>query len=644
VKLNAITERRWFKPALGAALAVLCGLLLWGTPLGQPWENASYDYLFRFFDRMPATNNVVLIRMDEDSGDRALHARLLDKLTDAKSSLVVFDIFFKTNAGAATDATLADAIRRHGNVVLMAETKRDNNSRYDAVTANLPLTNFLNASAAWGIASVDTQTGGIARHHWPFGISNEPAMHSLAWAAARAYKPDLDLSAQNPWLRYYGANGAWETLSYHIALSNTPAEYFRGKIVFIGHWPKNPGDPAFREDDKFLTPYGEAIGGVAIHATTFLNLINGDWLRRPAALLEFLLLVFAGIVIGGALCQLSRLKSIFIAAAIALAVMLAFVSWSYFTNYWFPWLIIAGGQVPCALAYAWLIGMPKVTSPDERFPGYEIVGKQPFGEGAYGKVWLVRDKIGQLRALKEVERAKFPDEGPYEREFLGIKNYKPVSTQHLGLLHIDHVNRNDAKKYFYYVMELGDALDPDWLGKNAIYHPRDLHNVYSNAPEKKLSVGECVRIGVALAEALDFLHRQKLVHRDIKPSNIIFVGGQPKLADVGLIRETLNCGSSGTLVYTPYYNDPLGLGTELADLYALGVTFYVISTGNHAEKFPNLPTAIVEQPGLMRLNQIICKACHQERAERYASAAEMLAALRLLQHELNSTATEKLSR
>ena len=33
---------------VGAGLTTLCGLLLWGKPLGEAWENASYDLLYRF--------------------------------------------------------------------------------------------------------------------------------------------------------------------------------------------------------------------------------------------------------------------------------------------------------------------------------------------------------------------------------------------------------------------------------------------------------------------------------------------------------------------------------------------------------------------------------------------------------------------
>jgi len=95
-------------------------------------------------------------------------------------------------------------------------------------------------------------------------------------------------------------------------------------------------------------------------------------------------------------------------------------------------------------------------------PDYELFDP-PFGQGAYGKVWLARNAIGQWQALKAVYLAKFgPHHEPYEREFNGIKKYKPVSNQHPGLLRVDFVSTKKAAGYFYYVMELGDALEPGW--------------------------------------------------------------------------------------------------------------------------------------------------------------------------------------
>src|SRR5436190_575248 len=48
VKLNAIKGPDFIKSALGALIAIICGLLLWKMPLGEPLANTSYDYLFRF--------------------------------------------------------------------------------------------------------------------------------------------------------------------------------------------------------------------------------------------------------------------------------------------------------------------------------------------------------------------------------------------------------------------------------------------------------------------------------------------------------------------------------------------------------------------------------------------------------------------
>src|SRR5262249_14236555 len=127
-------------------------------------------------------------------------------------------------------------------------------------------------------------------------------------------------------------------------------------------------------------------------------------------------------------------------------------------------------------------------------PDYELFDP-PFGKGAYGRVWVVKNAIGQLQALKAVYLENFKnDSDPYDREFNGISRYKPISDKHPGLLRVDFVSRK-REKYFYYVMELGDALEPGWDGKPSKYQPRDLARICKRAPGKRLPVRECVRIG-----------------------------------------------------------------------------------------------------------------------------------------------------
>ena len=76
------------------------------------------------------------------------------------------------------------------------------------------------------------------------------------------------------------------------------------------------------------------------------------------------------------------------------------------------------------------------------------------GRGAYGEVWLARNALGTLRAVKVVFRARFQEDRPYEREFHGILKYEPISRTHEGLVQVLHVGRGEG--CFYYVMELAD--------------------------------------------------------------------------------------------------------------------------------------------------------------------------------------------
>ena len=141
-----------------------------------------------------------------------------------------------------------------------------------------------------------------------------------------------------------------------------------------------------------------------------------------------------------------------------------------------------------------------------------------------------------------------------------------------------------------------------------------------------------MRVVTILADALSFLHGQGLTHRDIKPSNVIFVNGRPKLADVGLVADIRPLDQIKTMVGTPGYMPPLPErpGTTQADIYALGMLFYVITTGRDPGFFPDISTTLMATNGhaeFIKLNAIILKACQPDLAKRYQTTAEMLGQL-----------------
>ncbi len=255
------------------------------------------------------------------------------------------------------------------------------------------------------------------------------------------------------------------------------------------------------------------------------------------------------------------------------------------------------------------------------------------GRGSYGEIWLARGQTGAFRAVKVVYRATFATERSFAREFEGMSSFEPISRDHDGFVDILHVGRTEA--FFYYIMELADDDStgrPLGIAASAAeidaYTPRTLKAEFDR--RKHLPIGECLRLGASLAEALDDLHSHRLTHRDIKPANIIFVDGRPKLADIGLVASVGQCSYVGTEGYVP----PEGPGSAAADVYSLGKVLYEIAMGKDRLDFPELSTGIdahPDKPRLLALNQVLLRACAGDPVARYRSAKELHADLAALE-------------
>jgi WD40 repeat protein len=264
-------------------------------------------------------------------------------------------------------------------------------------------------------------------------------------------------------------------------------------------------------------------------------------------------------------------------------------------------------------------------------PDHELVRK--IGEGSYGEVWLARTLTGSYHAVKIVRRNTEDEGRAFEREFKGIENYEPISRRHPSLMEIFHVGRKEA--LFFYGMELADnasagdgATRPQKGGDSEGASITDAQGYVPDTlkfrirRDGRLPLEQCLELGLALTDALGQLHERGLAHRDVKPSNIIYVGGKPKLSDIGLVALV---DATRSVVGTPGYIPPEGAGSATADLYSLGRVLYEASTGKSPEDFPEPPTTLDtdETDGWAELNEVILKACKPLPGHRYQNAQAM---------------------
>jgi hypothetical protein len=332
-------------------------------------DQAAYDMALQLWRRPPA-DDVVIIAVDDDSiaaigrwpWRRAVHATLLNRLTEAQAKAVGLDIIL-TEADAAaprSDAALAEAIRRNGKVVLPVVQMTWGRGWLEE---RAPLPMFAEGAAALGHAHVELDSDGIARTVFMHeGIGRARHTH-FALALLRVSDPhrswyprsagdDTGPGRADVWIKegpiavfFAGGPGHVPQYAYADVLrGDVPLSTFRDKIVLIGATGVGLGD-------DYPTPVSaksRAMSGVEINANVVDTLRHG-------VILATLTPAQAAAVSGAlALATLLTLRRVSARAGLLLTLVVcpataaATVLLMRYGALWFP---PASAVLACALAY-----------------------------------------------------------------------------------------------------------------------------------------------------------------------------------------------------------------------------------------------------------------------------------------------------
>ncbi|RMF45503.1 MAG: serine/threonine protein kinase, partial [Anaerolineae bacterium] len=257
--------------------------------------------------------------------------------------------------------------------------------------------------------------------------------------------------------------------------------------------------------------------------------------------------------------------------------------------------------------------------------------ERPLGRGGMGRVYLGWDLTLERHVAIKIIASRYQDDAAYAQRFL--QEARAIAAwDHPNIVRI--LSAGEAEDVLYYVMEYlpGETLRARLL---------DYATQGTLMPHE-----EVLRIGEALASALDYAHERGVIHRDVKPENVLLTPeGRTVLTDFGLALN-IRHGSQGEVFGTAHYMAPeqarrSSQAVPQSDLYSLGVMLYEMLTGAVPFDDPSPTTVAVQHltlppPSPRTLNpalnqqteSVLLRALQKAPTDRYPNGATLMQALR----------------
>lgn len=335
-KFRLSLQQRPYKLALLAVLAgwSLCTLLVFS----HPWrlvELKLFDWLSVATAPRRSSLPITIIGIDEASlanvgkpwpWPRDVHARLIDRLVQARASVIAFDLVLPEGSAPKEDAALAAAIERAGNVVLAADyvfTETATVRQWRRIDPAPPL---VAAGAAVGVRATVLDEDAVVR----LVPDEEDAFWRRVVQAIAKAQPSLIREPVVPsgaLLRHLGPARTFPYVPYYQVLDGDPVipeSFFADHVVLIGRDIRATLKANAALGDTYATPFLSTsqllTPGVEIQATSIENALMGQTIQAASTAWNLSLLT-ATLLLGGlALLFWHPLRSVLMVLALGAAI------------------------------------------------------------------------------------------------------------------------------------------------------------------------------------------------------------------------------------------------------------------------------------------------------------------------------------
>lgn len=344
---SGLTHNAW-KLAIPLCL-VIAMLTVFGIP--QRLNLWIYDTLVTG-ERLAPADQLELIAIDEKSlrdlgrwpWPRRYHAELVNRLTEAGAKTIVFDLLLSEKS--QDDQQLANAMRRHGNVILPVHMFPSSADK--TLTEQLPVPELTRAASALGHVHAELGSDGVARGLYLYSGLGEAHWPAISLAAAQASdlstitqpfantadtSPYVNVRSRFAYIPFAGRSGSIPTSSYiDVIRSGESLARFRNKVVFIGATAPGFGDVL----PTPLSGLSSPMSGVEFHANAFSAIAQGKTIATVPDYQSLILTLALIVVISLTLPRLKPGQTLWVCLMTSALLLLGTLPLFRFASLWLP--------------------------------------------------------------------------------------------------------------------------------------------------------------------------------------------------------------------------------------------------------------------------------------------------------------------